>query len=121
MHKVILIVDPSDSVRQMLAFSLRQAKYAVEEVTNAKAALTLLGEKAVNLVITQLELPDLDGIGLIKAIRTGESNRFVPILLILKEAQSERKKEAQAAGVTGWVSTPFNPEQLLAAVKKVMG
>lgn len=120
MHKIILIVDSSDSVRQMLGFSLKQAGYDVEEAASAKAALEILEATPASMVITQLELPDLDGIGLIKAIRSGKINRFVPILLLLKESESDRKPEARSAGVTGCIAKPFKPEALLAAVRKVI-
>lgn len=120
MPKTIVIVDFSDSVRQMLGFSLRQAGYTVAESADAKTALERLGTSPASLVITQLDLPDLDGIGLIKAIRAGAINRFVPIFLLLKESENDRKAQALEAGVTGCILKPFKPEALLASVRKVI-
>jgi two-component system, chemotaxis family, chemotaxis protein CheY len=121
MSKVIMTVDDSASVRQMVAFTLKQAGYSVVEAVNGQDALTKLGGHAVNMVITDLNMPVLDGIGLIRAVRTSSAHKFIPIVMLTTESQSEKKQEGKQAGATGWIIKPFKPDQLLAVVKKVLG
>lgn len=121
MSKVIMTVDDSASVRQMVSFTLRDAGYEVIEAVDGKDALSKSGGKPMNMVITDLNMPNLDGIGLIRALRSEPACRFIPIVMLTTESQAEKKLEGKAAGATGWIVKPFKPEQLLAIVKKVLG
>ncbi len=121
MSKVIMTVDDSASVRQMVSFTLKQAGYTVVEAVNGQDALTRLAGTAVNMLITDLNMPVLDGIGLIQAVRTNPAHKFIPIVMLTTESQTETKQKGKEAGATGWIVKPFKPEQLLAVVKKVLG
>ncbi len=122
MAKKILAVDDSASVRQMQRFVLSAAGYDVVDAVDGKDGLAQL-EKAgvVNLILTDLNMPNLDGVGFIKAVRASSAHRLTPIVVISTESQQEKKQQARTAGATGWIVKPFSPEQLLAVVKKVIG
>lgn len=120
MSKAILTVDDSASVRQMVGFTLRTAAYEVAEAVDGRDALSKLTAE-IQLVITDLNMPGMDGIELIQQIRTMSINRFVPILVLTTESQAAKKQEAKSAGATGWIVKPFKPEQLLAVVGRVLG
>jgi two-component system chemotaxis response regulator CheY len=120
MAKVILTVDDSASVRQMVAFTLSGAGYTVIEAVDGKDALVKFNG-GVNLVITDLNMPNLDGIGLIRALRANPASKGTPILMLTTESQESRKQEGKAAGATGWIVKPFTMPQLLAVVKRVIG
>jgi two-component system, chemotaxis family, chemotaxis protein CheY len=120
MGKVILTVDDSASVRQMVKFTLAGAGYSVIEAVDGQDALSRMGP-SVHLVITDLNMPNLDGIGLIRGIRANPACRGIPILMLTTESQESRKQEGRAAGATGWIVKPFTTQQILAVVKKVLG
>ena len=121
MGKTVLVVDDSVSMRQMVSFTLTGAGYEVVEAGDGKEAVDKLnGGAKPNLVITDLNMPNMDGITLIKAIRAMGPHKFTPILMLTTESSDAKKKEGQGAGATGWVVKPFNPEQMLATIKKVM-
>ena len=120
MAKVILTVDDSASVRQMVKFTLSDAGYTVIEAVDGNDALEKLAQP-VNLVITDLNMPKLDGIGLIRKIRANPARKGLPIIMLTTESQEARKQEGKAAGATGWMVKPFSIPQLLAVVKKVLG
>jgi two-component system chemotaxis response regulator CheY len=121
MAKVIMTADDSASVRQMVSFTLKQGGYDVVEAVDGKDALQKLASTKVDMLITDLNMPNLDGIGLIKGARALSSCRFIPIVMLTTESQDSRKQEGKAAGATGWIVKPFKPEQLMAVVKKVLG
>ena len=121
MGKVVMTVDDSASVRQMVNFTLTAAGYEVITAVDGQDALGKLNGGAINLVITDLNMPNLDGIGLIRRLRADPQHKFVPIIMLTTESQAEKKQEGKAAGATGWIVKPFNPEQLVAVVKKVLG
>lgn len=121
MGKTILTVDDSASVRQMVSFTLKEAGYDVVEASDGMDALAKTRGISINLIITDLNMPNLDGIELIKKIRSGTEHKFVPILMLTTESQEEKKVQGKSAGATGWIIKPFKPEQLLAVVKKVIG
>jgi two-component system chemotaxis response regulator CheY len=121
MSKIIMTVDDSASVRQMVGFTLREAGYQVLEAVDGKDALSKLEGAAAHMVITDLNMPNLDGIGLIRALRSNPAYKFFPIIMLTTESQAEKKQEGKSAGATGWIVKPFNPEQLLAVVRKVLG
>lgn len=119
--KTIMTVDDSASVRQMVTFTLRDAGYTVIEACDGKDALSKVEGQPLNMVLTDLNMPNLDGIGLIRALRAHPACKFIPIIMLTTESQAERKQEGKAAGATGWIVKPFKPEQLIAVVKKVLG
>jgi len=121
MAKVIMTADDSASVRQMVTFTLKQGGYEVVEAVDGKDALQKLGSHKVDMLITDLNMPNLDGIGLIKGARALSGCKFIPIIMLTTESQDSRKQEGKAAGATGWIVKPFKPEQLMAVVKKVLG
>jgi len=122
MGKLILIVDDSTSVRQMVGFTLREGGYDAVEASDGQDALVKLsGAPSVNMIITDLNMPNLDGIGLIRAVRATLPHKFTPIIMLTTESQDSKKQEGKAAGATGWIVKPFKPEQLLAVVKRVLG
>ncbi len=117
----ILAVDDSASMRQMVSFTLKGAGYEVIEAADGVEALNIARSKGVNLVITDVNMPNMDGISLIKQLRMLPSYKFTPLLMLTTEASSEKKQQGRAAGATGWIVKPFNPDQLLNTVKKVLG
>ncbi len=121
MGKCIMTVDDSASVRQMVSFTLKEAGYDVIEAVDGQDALSKLNGVSVHMVITDLNMPNLDGIGLIKGIRTNSAYKFVPIVMLTTESQDSKKQEGKTAGATGWIVKPFKPEQLLAVIRKVLG
>lgn len=121
MSKRILIVDDSASVRQVQRFVLSGAGYEVVEASDGKDALTQLGAGPVSLILTDLNMPNLDGLGLIKAVRSDAAHRLTPVVIITTESEEKKKTEARAAGATGWIVKPFTPEQLVGVVKRVVG
>jgi len=121
MAKLIMTADDSASVRQMVSFTLKQSGYDVIEAVDGKDALNKLQTTKVDMLITDLNMPNLDGIGLIKGARALPSCKFIPIVMLSTESQDTKKAEGKVAGATGWIVKPFKPEQLIAVVKKVLG
>ncbi|MEN8177995.1 MAG: response regulator [Pseudomonadota bacterium] len=117
----ILAVDDSASMRQMVSFTLKGAGYEVIEAADGVEALNIAKNKSVNLVITDVNMPNMDGISLIKELRGLSSYKFTPLLMLTTESGVDKKQAGKAAGATGWVVKPFNPDQLLATIKKVLG
>jgi two-component system chemotaxis response regulator CheY len=120
MSKMALVVDDSTSMRQMVAFTLQQAGFSVIEGSDGKDALGKVNGKSVNLVVTDLNMPVMDGISLIKELRKLPNFKFTPILMLTTESQDSKKQEGKTAGATGWLVKPFNPDQLLQVVSKVV-
>lgn len=117
----VLTVDDSASMRQMVAHTLKSAGHEVLEAADGEQALQVARGKAFNLVITDVNMPRMDGIALIKQLRALAGYRFTPILLLTTESGQDKKLEGKAAGATGWIVKPFNPDQLLATIRKVLG
>ena len=120
MSKAILTVDDSISVRQVISFALRDAGYETLEATDGRDALTKISP-GIRLVITDLNMPNMDGLQLIRQIRAGSANPYVPIIVLTTESQPAKKQEAKAAGATGWIVKPFRPDQLIAVVHRLLG
>ena len=120
MSKVIMTADDSSSVRQMVGFTLKQAGYEVIEAVDGENAVAKAADRKIDMLITDLNMPRLDGIGLIKQIRANPLYKFIPIIMLTTESQPEMKQKGKAAGATGWIVKPFKPEQLLGIVKKVL-
>jgi len=117
----ILAVDDSNSMRQMVSYTLKQAGHDVTEAADGVEALELAKKSNFSLVISDVNMPKMDGISLIKQLRTLPNYKFTPLLMLTTEAGADKKQEGKAAGATGWVVKPFNPDQLLATVKRVLG
>ena len=120
MKKTILIADDSESVREVVSFTLENAGYNVLVGVDGEDALKYLDGSDIHLVVTDLHMPKLDGIGLIKEIRGKAAYQGVPILFLTTESQAAKKDEAKAAGATGWIIKPFVADKLLTAVLKVI-
>lgn len=114
-------VDDSSSVRQMVSLTLKGAGYEVVEAVDGADALNKFKSGQVDMVITDLNMPNMDGIELIRGLRALPSYKFIPIIMLTTESQATRKQEGKDAGATGWIVKPFKPEQLLGVVKKVLG
>jgi len=116
----ILAVDDSASMRQMVSFTLREAGYEVVEAVDGAAALEYATENRVDLVLTDVNMPRMDGITLVRELRQLEHYRYVPMLMLTTESGADRKLEGKAAGATGWLVKPFNPEKLIATIERVL-
>lgn len=116
----ILAVDDSASMRQMVTFTLKGAGFDVVEAADGQAALEIAKTRSVNLVLTDVNMPRMDGIALIRELRKLPAYKFTPLLMLTTEAGQDKKAEGKAAGATGWLVKPFNPEQLIATIKKVL-
>jgi two-component system chemotaxis response regulator CheY len=118
--KRILTVDDSASMRQMVSFTLRKEGYEVTEAVDGKDGLAKFAGIKFDLIITDLNMPNMDGIEMITAVRKLPGYSFVPILMLSTESQAEKKDAGRKAGATGWIVKPFNAEQLIAVVKKLV-
>ncbi len=119
--KKILAADDSRTILQMVAFTLKGAGYEVVEASDGKAALAQAKAQGVDLVITDLNMPEIDGISLTKQLRALPAYRFTPILMLTTEAGENFRDRGKAAGATGWLVKPFDPARLLGVVKKLIG
>ncbi len=117
----ILAVDDSASMRQMVAFALTSAGFDVVEAEDGVVALAKAKQEKFNAVVADVNMPNMDGITLIRELRQLADYRFTPLLMLTTEAGLEKKQEGKAAGATGWLVKPFNPEQLVATLRKVLG
>ena len=119
MSKTILAVDDSKTMREMVSFTLKSAGYEVVEAEDGKAAIAALNGAKVDAVITDLNMPNMNGFELIRALRARPVYKFTPILMLTTEGDDSKKAEGKAAGATGWIVKPFNPEKLVEVIKKV--
>ena len=117
----ILTVDDTASMRQMISFTLNSVGHDVIQASDGKEALQMLQGKKVDLVIADVNMPNMDGITLVKSLRALADFKFTPILMLTTESQESKRQQGKVAGATGWIVKPFNPEQLLTIVKKVLG
>ena len=117
----ILAVDDSASMRQMVSFTLQGAGYDVIEASDGQEALDKAKTQSVDLVLSDVNMPVMDGITLIKNLRGLNTYKYTPILMLTTESAGDKKSEGKAAGATGWIVKPFNPDQLLNTIKKVIG
>jgi two-component system chemotaxis response regulator CheY len=120
MAKKIMTVDDSPTIRQMLGIALKGAGYEVVEAENGKDALNKLESEQVSMLITDLNMPQMNGIDLIRSVRQSPGLRFLPIIMLTTETQEAKRLEGKAAGASGWIVKPFKPEQLLKVVQMVM-
>jgi len=117
----VLAVDDSASMRQMVSFTLKGAGYDVVEAKDGVEALAIAKTSNFNLVVTDVNMPNMDGISLIRELRALPDYKFIPMLMLTTESGTDKKSEGKAAGATGWIVKPFNPDQLLATIKRVIG
>ena len=120
MTRKILTVDDSRTMRDMLRFALLDAGYEVVEAVDGVHGLEVLDQHGADVIITDINMPRMDGFGFIEAVRNGMSHRATPILVLTTESTPEKKARAKNAGATGWIVKPFDPDRLLATVQKVL-
>ncbi len=119
--KTIMTVDDSASIRMMVSFTLGELGVEIVEAVNGNDALAKMDKSPVDMLITDVNMPGLDGISLVRKVRENPSYRFIPIIILTTESESEKKLEGKSAGATGWIVKPFRPEDLISVVRKVMG
>jgi two-component system chemotaxis response regulator CheY len=120
MAKTILVVDDSASVRQVVGIALRGAGYEVIEGSDGRDALARLNGQKVHLIISDVNMPNLDGIAFLKEVKKLPNYRFTPVVMLTTESQEEKKRQGQEAGAKAWVVKPFKPEALLGVVQKLV-
>lgn len=120
MAKTILVVDDSASLRQVVSIALKGAGYDVIEAEDGKDALTKLDGQKIHLIISDVNMPNMDGISFVKAAKQLPAYKFTPVIMLTTEAGEAKKAEGQAAGAKAWVVKPFQPAQMLTAVSKLI-
>jgi two-component system, chemotaxis family, chemotaxis protein CheY len=120
MNRTIMTVDDSTSMRQMVKATLQAAGYGVVEAADGQEALDYARENSVDLVISDVNMPRMDGITLVHELRALSTYRLTPLLLLTTESSQDKKMEGKRAGATGWIVKPFNPTQLLATLQKLL-
>ncbi len=115
----ILAVDDSASMRQMVVFTLKSDGYEVVEAVDGQQALDIAKNASFDLVLSDVNMPVMDGIELVRELRQIEAYKYTPILMLTTETSGDKKMAGKRAGATGWVVKPFNPDKLLATIKKV--
>lgn len=121
MKKKVLTVDDSRTMREMVSFTLKGAGYDVVEANDGVHALTVLAGNKVDLIIADLNMPNMDGLTLIRKLRAMPQHRTMPILMLTTESDDKKKQEGRAAGATGWIVKPFSPDKLIQVIQKVCG
>ena len=121
MSKTVLTVDDSASIRQMVAFTLKSAGYTVIEAVDGQDGLRQARATRFNLVLTDQNMPSMDGISLIKSLRALPGYETTPILMLTTESSDAMKQQGRAAGANGWLVKPFDPQRLIEVVRKVIG
>ena len=117
----ILAVDDSSSMRQMVSFTLKGAGHSVVEAQDGQDALNKAKSQQFDLIVTDVNMPVMDGITFIKNLRAEANYKFTPMLMLTTESAADKKAEGKAAGATGWIVKPFNPDQLIKTINKVLG
>ncbi len=120
MAKTIMVVDDSASLRQVVGIALKGAGYDVIEACDGKDALSKLSGQKIHLVISDVNMPNMDGISFVKAMKQNAAYKFTPVIMLTTEAGESKKAEGQAAGAKAWVVKPFQPAQMLTAVSKLV-
>ena len=120
MAKTILVVDDSSSLRQVVGIALKGAGYDVIEACDGKDALGKIAGQKLHLIISDVNMPNMDGIAFVKEVKKIPEHKFVPIIMLTTESQEAKKQEGQAAGAKAWVVKPFQPAQMLTAVSKLV-
>ncbi|MFA5915999.1 MAG: response regulator [Burkholderiales bacterium] len=120
MAKTIMIVDDSASLRQVVSIALKGAGYDVLEGCDGKDALAKLTGQKIHLIISDVNMPNMDGISFVRALKQLPGYKFTPVIMLTTESQEAKKQQGQAAGAKAWVVKPFRPEQMLGAVQKLV-
>ncbi|MBS1190055.1 MAG: response regulator receiver protein [Rhodocyclaceae bacterium] len=120
MSKTVMIVDDSASLRQVVSITLKGAGYEVVEASDGKDALGKLDGRKLHLIISDVNMPNMDGIAFLKAAKQLPDYKFTPVIMLTTEAGEGKKQEGQAAGAKAWVVKPFQPQQMLSAVSKLI-
>ncbi len=120
MAKTIMTIDDSASIRQVVGITLKKAGYEVLEANDGKDALGKLKGQKVHLIVCDVNMPNMDGITFLKEIRQVPAYKFTPVIMLTTESQAAKKEEGRAAGAKAWVVKPFKPEQMLAAIEKLV-
>jgi len=119
MSKTIMIVDDSSSMRQVVSIALKGAGHEVVECCDGNDALAKLKGQKLHMIISDVNMPNMDGISFVKALKEVAAYKFTPVLMLTTESQEAKKEEGKAAGVRAWMVKPFKADQLLAAVEKL--
>lgn len=120
MKKKIMVVDGSGSMRQLVSFALEDSGYSVVTAVNGQDALDRMKSNSLSLVITDLEMPVMDGIDLIKQMRAEDAYRLMPVILLTSDEQDDKRQDSKLAGASAWITKPFRPEELLNVVSKLV-
>lgn len=120
MAKTIMVVDDSSSLRQVVGIALKSAGYDVIEAADGQIALNKLTGQKVNLIVCDVNMPNMDGITFVKELKQLANYKFTPVIMLTTESSESKKREGQAAGARAWVVKPFKPEVLLGAVQKLV-
>jgi two-component system chemotaxis response regulator CheY len=120
MSKTIMAIDDSASIRQVVGITLKKAGYEVIEANDGKDAMDKLTGQKVHLIICDVNMPNMDGLAFLKELRQNSNYKFTPIIMLTTEAQEAKKQEGKAAGAKAWIVKPFKPEQMLAAIEKLI-
>ncbi|MBG0808628.1 response regulator [Methylosinus sp. H3A] len=119
MSKTILTVDDSRTMREMLMLALSEAGFSVVQAEDGVHGLEVLEKETPDVIVTDINMPRMDGFGFIEGVRRHEKHRAVPILVLTTESDGEKKDRARRAGATGWIVKPFNPVKLVDAIRRV--
>lgn len=119
MSKTIMIVDDAPSVRRVVGMALKEAGYQVIEAADGKDAVSKLGNTKLNLIICDLNMPNMDGIGFLTHVKSSAQHKFTPVIMLTTESAEDRKQQARAAGAKAWLVKPFQPSTMLDAVAKL--
>jgi two-component system chemotaxis response regulator CheY len=120
MGKTVMIVDDSASLRQVVAIALKGAGYDVIEACDGKDAIAKMTGQKIHLIISDVNMPNMDGIAMVREVKKMANYKFTPIIMLTTESQETKKKEGQEAGAKAWVVKPFQPQQMLDAVSKLI-
>lgn len=120
MAKTILVVDDSVSMRQVVGLALKGAGYDVIEACDGKDGLGKLEGRKVNLIVSDVNMPNMDGITFLKEVKKSPTHKFTPVIMLTTESQDDKKKQGQEAGAKAWIVKPFQPDQLVNAVSKLV-
>ena len=120
MAKTIMVVDDSASLRQVVSIALKGAGYDILEASDGKDALGKLTGQKVHLIVSDVNMPNMDGITMVKQIKQMPAYKFTPVIMLTTESQESKMNEGKAAGVKAWMVKPFKPDQMLAAVSKLV-
>jgi two-component system chemotaxis response regulator CheY len=119
--KTIITIDDAATMRKLIAYTLKGSGYQVLEAQDGPSALSVLADRPVDLIISDINMPNMNGVELTRRIRGLPSNRTTPILIVTTESELQVRNQARAAGATGWIVKPFKPDQLLGLVGRVLG